>query len=165
HDLLTGGREGLAELGDSPVDPETIRRLACDASIVRMVLDPDSMPIDVGRKTRTIPPALRRALEHRDGGCVWKGCTATEQARLLGILGTMPQTSPRRGAEKFPHPTPDRLTGNGTENCESDRRRATDGHASDESRCPRAVSPRCPAGVAANRVRPMAKRWISWELQ
>ncbi len=76
HDLLTGGREGLAELGDSPVDVETIRKLACDASIVRMVLDQDSMPIDVGRKTRTIPPALRRALEHRDKGCVWKGCTA-----------------------------------------------------------------------------------------
>ncbi len=76
HDLLTGDREGLAELGDAPVDPETIRRLACDASIVRMVLDTDSMPIDVGRKTRTIPPALRRVLEHRDQGCVWKGCTA-----------------------------------------------------------------------------------------
>jgi Domain of unknown function (DUF222)/HNH endonuclease len=76
HDLLTGGREGLAELGDAPVDVETIRKLACDASIVRMVLDADSLPIDVGRKTRTIPPALRRALEHRDGGCVWRGCTA-----------------------------------------------------------------------------------------
>jgi len=76
HDLLTGDREGLAELGDAPVDSETIRRLACDASIVRMVLDADSMPIDVGRKTRTIPPALRRALEYRDQGCVWKGCTA-----------------------------------------------------------------------------------------
>ncbi len=76
HDLLTGGREGLAELGDAPVDPETIRRLSCDASIVRMVLDQDSMPIDVGRRTRTIPPALRRALDYRDQGCVWKGCTA-----------------------------------------------------------------------------------------
>ncbi len=76
HDLLTGDREGLAELGDSPVDPETIRKLACDSSIVRMVLDQDSMPIDVGRKTRTIPPALRRALEHRDKGCAWRGCTA-----------------------------------------------------------------------------------------
>jgi uncharacterized protein DUF222/HNH endonuclease len=76
HDLLTGHREGLAELDDAPVDPETIRKLACDASIVRMLLDADSMPIDVGRKTRTISPALRRALEHRDQGCVWKGCTA-----------------------------------------------------------------------------------------
>ncbi|HDL41869.1 MAG TPA: HNH endonuclease, partial [Actinobacteria bacterium] len=45
-------------------------------SIVRMVLDQDSMPIDVGRRTRTIPPALRRALDYRDQGCVWKGCTA-----------------------------------------------------------------------------------------
>ncbi|MEN8040935.1 MAG: HNH endonuclease, partial [Actinomycetota bacterium] len=42
-----------------------------------MVLGSESEPLDVGRKTRTIPAALRRAIEHRDGGCcTWPGCTA-----------------------------------------------------------------------------------------
>ena len=30
--------------------------------------------LDVGRKTRTVPPAMRRALDHRDGGCRFPGC-------------------------------------------------------------------------------------------
>jgi len=66
----------LPELDGTPVDPETIRRLVCDAGIVRIITDSHSQPIDVGRRVRTVPPALRRALEHRDGGCTWTGCTA-----------------------------------------------------------------------------------------
>jgi hypothetical protein len=49
------------------------RRLACDASIVR-VLERDGEPLSVGRKTRTIAPALRRALRMRDDGCAFPGC-------------------------------------------------------------------------------------------
>ncbi|MFV2000767.1 MAG: DUF222 domain-containing protein, partial [Acidimicrobiia bacterium] len=66
----------LPELDGTPVDPETIRRLTCDAGIVRIVTDSTGQPLDVGRRVRTAPPALRRALEHRDGGCTWTGCTA-----------------------------------------------------------------------------------------
>jgi hypothetical protein len=51
--------------------PETMRRITCDAGIIPMVLGTDSEPLDVGRKTRTIPAALRRALEQRDKGCTW----------------------------------------------------------------------------------------------
>lgn len=76
HNTFTGARQQLAELGGAPVNLETIKQIACDAAITRIVLDAKSIPIDVGRKTRTIPPGLRRALEHRDQGCVWKGCTA-----------------------------------------------------------------------------------------
>lgn len=50
------------------------RRLACDASITRVVIDPDSQPLDVGRRTRVIPPAIRTALVVRDRGCVHPGC-------------------------------------------------------------------------------------------
>ena len=53
---------------------ETSRRLACDAAVVRVVRDEDGSVLDVGRKTRTIPPALRRALETRDRGCRFPGC-------------------------------------------------------------------------------------------
>lgn len=53
--------------------PETARRLACDASVVRIV-ERDGRPLSVGRKTRSIPPAIRRALSSRDGGCRFPGC-------------------------------------------------------------------------------------------
>jgi hypothetical protein len=76
YDILTGTKEQLPELDGYAIDPETLRRWACDAGIVRIVLDGDSQPIDVGRRTRTIPPALRRALDLRDQGCVWEGCHA-----------------------------------------------------------------------------------------
>lgn len=66
----------LPELSGVPVDPETFRRLACDAGIVRMVAGPHSALLDIGRSTRTIPASIRRALEARDGGCRWEGCDA-----------------------------------------------------------------------------------------
>jgi len=67
---------GRCELEDGPAAPiETARRIACDASVVEIVEDERGEPLDVGRKTRTIPPALRRALKSRDRGCVFPGCT------------------------------------------------------------------------------------------
>jgi Domain of unknown function (DUF222) len=56
------------------INPASLRRHACDAAIIRVVTNGASDPIDVGRSTRTIPPALRRALIVRDGGCVFPGC-------------------------------------------------------------------------------------------
>jgi hypothetical protein len=54
--------------------PETARRLGCDASIVRIV-ERDGEPLSVGRRSRTIPAGLRRALRSRDRGCRFPGCT------------------------------------------------------------------------------------------
>jgi 5-methylcytosine-specific restriction endonuclease McrA len=56
------------------VSAETSRRLACDASRVVMRHDEDGRVVEVGARTRTIPPALRRALHHRDRGCRFPGC-------------------------------------------------------------------------------------------
>jgi len=56
------------------VSAETSRRLACDASRVVMRHAPDGQIVEVGTRTRTIPPALRRALQHRDRGCRFPGC-------------------------------------------------------------------------------------------
>ena len=50
------------------------RRLACDASRVVMRHDPEGRVVEVGARTRTIPPALRRALAHRDQTCRFPGC-------------------------------------------------------------------------------------------
>jgi hypothetical protein len=56
------------------VSAETSRRLACDATRVVMRHAGDGPVLDVGRRTRTIPPALRRALQARDRGCRFPGC-------------------------------------------------------------------------------------------
>src|SRR6202162_2420796 len=67
---------GRCQLEHGPSLPaETVRRLACDASLIRIVETERGEPLDVGRKTRTIPPAIRRALNTRDPGCCFPGCT------------------------------------------------------------------------------------------
>src|SRR6266849_4949920 len=56
------------------VSAETSQRLACDASRVVMRHDNEGRLMEIGARTRTIPPALRRALHHRDRGCRFPGC-------------------------------------------------------------------------------------------
>jgi 5-methylcytosine-specific restriction endonuclease McrA len=56
------------------VSAETSRRLACDASRVVMRHDADGRVVEIGARTRTIPPAIRRALHNRDRGCRFPGC-------------------------------------------------------------------------------------------
>ena len=51
-----------------------VRRLACDAKIIPLVYNAESMPVDLGRTTRTISPAQRIALNYRDQGCKAPGC-------------------------------------------------------------------------------------------
>ncbi len=65
-------------LDDGPaIAGQTARRLACDAGVITLSEDSDGNPLHVGRKTRSISPALRRALRYRDGGCRFPGCTHT----------------------------------------------------------------------------------------
>jgi uncharacterized protein DUF222/HNH endonuclease len=69
---------GRCELDDGPsLSAETVRRLACDASLVTVVENEEGEPLSVGRKTRAISPALRRALNARDRGCRFPGCPNT----------------------------------------------------------------------------------------
>lgn len=76
-ELATGGQKAHvmvtvsgAELTRAPVLPfESLRRLACDAVVTEL----DASRMTIGTR-RTIPPALRRALDLRDGGCTWPGC-------------------------------------------------------------------------------------------
>jgi hypothetical protein len=57
------------------LDVDTIRRLACDSLVSRVLWAGRSELLDVGRRTRVVPAALRRAVIVRDRHCVWKGCT------------------------------------------------------------------------------------------
>jgi Domain of unknown function (DUF222)/HNH endonuclease len=56
------------------VSADTAQRLACDANRVVMQHGRDGHVVEVGARTRAIPPALRRALHHRDRGCRFPGC-------------------------------------------------------------------------------------------
>jgi len=78
--LLSGApaESGCCEHDDGrALAMDTARRLACDGALVGLVEDGDGEPLSVGRKTRAIPTAIRRALRARDGGCRFPGCTHT----------------------------------------------------------------------------------------
>jgi hypothetical protein len=75
-ETLRHSHAGRCELEHGPaIAAETARRLACDCSVVRIVEGAKGEPLDVGRRTRTIPPGIRRALQARDRGCRFPGCT------------------------------------------------------------------------------------------
>jgi hypothetical protein len=64
-----------AELGwVGPIATPEAQLIGCDSTVSRVVMDGPSQVIDVGRATRTIPPALRRAVIARDRTCVAPGC-------------------------------------------------------------------------------------------
>jgi hypothetical protein len=82
HVTLTTTLEGLKNQVGAPaaelepgvlISRQTVERLACDCTMSRVLLA-DSQVVDVGKATRTIQPATRRALKHRDRGCRWPGC-------------------------------------------------------------------------------------------
>ena len=74
-DALAGHGGGIHETGNGHVlTPGQIRRYACDCTITRVVFGAGSVPLDIGRATRIIPPAMRRALIARDRHCQHPGC-------------------------------------------------------------------------------------------
>jgi hypothetical protein len=78
QDLLGDSGDWAATLDDGTRLPaETLRRLACDCGLVVTRTDGSGSVLDVGRRTRRIPPAIRRALWLRDRGCRFPGCGHT----------------------------------------------------------------------------------------
>ncbi len=63
--------------GRSSLPIESVKRLCCDGDAVVIVENEDGEPLSVGRKTRTVPTAIKRALQSRDKGCVFPGCHYT----------------------------------------------------------------------------------------
>jgi hypothetical protein len=78
-DGLKNGCGAGTTLGGQLLGPETIRRIACDAMIIPVVLGGDSEVLDVGRAKRLFTPGLLRALWLRDKGCTIPGCSAPPQ--------------------------------------------------------------------------------------
>lgn len=60
--------------GPAVLPPVSLQRLCCDATVSRVLLDPASVAVDLGRSVRVFPTPLRRAISLRDGGCRFPGC-------------------------------------------------------------------------------------------
>jgi len=75
----TSGNDSIADqshLEDGPrITAETSRRLSCDCNVVPIRENAFGEPLAIGRRSRSIPPAISRALRVRDGGCRFPGCT------------------------------------------------------------------------------------------
>jgi hypothetical protein len=86
HVIVTIGIDDLVDPATGPAAATTgvgatisaarARWAACDATVTRIVLDPDGLPLDVGRDHRVVPAHIRKAVELRDESCVFAGCEA-----------------------------------------------------------------------------------------
>jgi hypothetical protein len=71
HSRLSSGAATVT----GPMHPNTIRKIACDADILPVLLGTDSRILDIGRTTRIFPPHIRKAITARDQGCAFPDCT------------------------------------------------------------------------------------------
>ena len=58
-----------------PITASTVRKIACDADIIPIVLGGKGRILDIGRTSRVFPPHIRKAITARDGGCAFPQCT------------------------------------------------------------------------------------------
>ncbi len=73
--LLDGCRGAGLTMSGQLLSPAVVRRMACDARIIPMVLGSQGELLDLGRGQRLFTPAQRRAVWHRDQQCSYPGCT------------------------------------------------------------------------------------------
>ena len=127
-DVLADGRAGRCEIEHrTAIAAETARRLCCDAGIVPVVDGPNREPLSVGRRTRSIPPTVHRALASRDRGCRFPGCPPPPAPRpSRQALGRR-----RRDLARQPHPSvsdPSPAGARGRIRCAAPRRRRVPVH-------------------------------------
>ena len=111
---LDAGQAVIEQLGGLHVGREAARRVACDAGIVVLRHAADGQVLDVGRRTRTVPSAMRRALLSRDRGqCQFPGCESRHcdahhvehwadggETRLQNLTGSCVPIPPPRAARR-----------------------------------------------------------------
>jgi hypothetical protein len=73
EDLEGRARAAMLHTGGN-LSPAQLRRIACDADLIPVVLGEQGEPLDIGRAERRIPLRIRRAVAARDGGCAHPGC-------------------------------------------------------------------------------------------
>ena len=73
----TNGASGVAVLGGSQIGRQALEAILCDAQIEVIGVAEDGSPLNLGRKSRTVSPALRRFVLSRDHGCTVEGCSSS----------------------------------------------------------------------------------------
>ncbi|HEX6404258.1 MAG TPA: DUF222 domain-containing protein [Pseudonocardiaceae bacterium] len=87
------GRIGAASLAlGGPINADIARRIACDAQIIPVVLGSRGEPLDIGRASRTVPAAIRRAVIVRDRGCAFPGCSVAARSGWAAHHAAIPST-------------------------------------------------------------------------
>ena len=77
YQVIVHVSEESTYLEDGPhVSAETSKRIACDCNVIPIKEDENGEPLSIGRRSRLVPPAMRRALRLRDDGCRFPGCTS-----------------------------------------------------------------------------------------
>ncbi len=76
YQVIVHVSEEATRIEDGPhVSAETSRRIGCDCNVIPIKEDENGEPLSIGRRSRLVPPAIRRALRLRDDGCRFPGCT------------------------------------------------------------------------------------------
>lgn len=73
----TNGETGIAVLGGRRIGPKALEAVSCNAIVEVVGVAEDGKPLNLGRKTRTVSPALRKFVLDRDMGCTVEGCSST----------------------------------------------------------------------------------------
>ena len=79
EDLVGQQSNGAAFMYGGPIDAGTVRKIACDADIIPVVLGGRGEVLNLGRARRLFTPKQRKALMARDGGCAFPGCSMPAQ--------------------------------------------------------------------------------------
>ena len=61
--------------GGEAIPRATLEQLCCDAGVVQLSEGGHGEPLSIGRRSRIVPPTIRRAMNARDQGCRYPGCT------------------------------------------------------------------------------------------
>ena len=84
----TNGKAGVTIEAGPRVGPATIEAILCDGVIEITARSRDGVPLEIGRRSRAIPPRLRRWILHRDGSaCTVAGCTSRYRLQIHHIIG------------------------------------------------------------------------------
>ena len=74
EDLVDGALSAGVLPSGQELPAGQLRRILCDADVMPVVMGSQSEILDVGRTSRLVTPAIRRALSLRDGGCIFPNC-------------------------------------------------------------------------------------------
>jgi hypothetical protein len=83
----TRGQAGIYLEAGPRIGRQTLEALLCDSVTEVTMFSGEGKPMHYGRRSRTIPPALRRAVIRRDGNrCVIDGCDSRNRLQVHHII-------------------------------------------------------------------------------